>query len=148
VNIMVQQILFQHFSSGDEEVALTSLTAELERVLREYLRRDTVTSRCLDIRNNRYLAVPFDALDESYEIVGGTKAWELRIRGNSHICFERNVLLEQDESYASSCDEPGHTNNIAAAICTWLSGPKIVTTSEAVSLSGKRTCEFVLVSMS
>ena len=40
------------------------------------------------------------------------------------------------------------TNNIAAAICTWLSGPKIVTRSDADSLSGNRTFEFVFVSMS
>lgn len=99
-----------------------------------------IGGRRVDVGNDRYLQLALDAFSQADEVRRMADSGKFSTWRDSHISLEWDVILEEVlVREVLPCDTFRLTSSMAAAICTWLSGPKIVTTSEAVSLSGKRT---------
>lgn len=146
MNVMVKQKLLQHLPCGHQEVAVTSLAPELERVLRWGV-IDVSADRRLDVWYDRNLEFSFDPVNECGKFCRIADERKVGTSWHSHISLEWDVILCECQK-TNDKQISIRTSNIVAAIWTWLSGPNMVTTSEAVSLSGNLTREFVFASMS
>lgn len=74
MDVVVDQKLFQHLPGRYEEVAITALAAELERIFSRYVRAGgTIDGGWrLDVRDNGYLQFPLHPLDQIIELGRGT----------------------------------------------------------------------------
>lgn len=97
MNIVIQKILLKHFSGSDEKVAVAPLTSEFERALHRRVQGCAIRD-CgvhLEIGLNDHLEIALDPLGERIEIGRCTNANEFGSRGDHHVGFERNMLLNR-----------------------------------------------------
>jgi hypothetical protein len=97
MNTVIKQILLEHLTRGYEQVAVATLTAEFERALGW-----CVSSRpaccCFNIRNDRDLQLALDLLHERGKLGGCAYTRQFCLWWYSHISFEGNVVLGDDQS--------------------------------------------------
>jgi hypothetical protein len=94
MDIVVYQELLQHFSCGNEEVAVASLTTELESIFRRCLGAgNSVTCSGLDVWHNRDLQFAFDSLNKASEFRRTAEAWQVRTGGDCHVGLEWDMFL-------------------------------------------------------
>lgn len=103
MSIVADQILFKHLASGHQEVAVTALASELEGSLRGSVdsgprRRD------FHIGGNDDLQLVLDSVDECREVRRGADTGELRMSGDSHVSFERHMVLYKLSDGRLKCD--------------------------------------------
>ncbi len=65
MDVVINQELLKHLASSDEEVAVTSLATELERVLWRRIRsRSSIRRDGFEVRDDRHLQITLDTLRE------------------------------------------------------------------------------------
>jgi hypothetical protein len=111
---MVKQILLKHLPRRDEQVAVATLTAEFERALR-WCVSSRSTGCCFDIRDDRNLQLALDLFHKRGKLGGCAYTGQFSLRWYSHIGFEGNVILGDNQSRWALAIV-GLTKSIVAAI--------------------------------
>lgn len=95
MNVMILQKLFQHFTSGNQEITVASLAPELEGIFGRSHRAGAPIGKSspLEVGRDRDLQLAFDVFHHCVELGRSADTRKLRTRGNSHIRFKRNVIL-------------------------------------------------------